>query len=73
MVNSELVFNLKENLPPLFTRKEACQHLGGLFKPNTLKNIDYQGLGPKCKQRVGRKVLYTRDNFIEWLNNYVEK
>jgi hypothetical protein len=73
MIDAELFNTLNNNLPPVFTRKEACQHLGGLFKPNTLKNIDWQGLGPKGKQRIGRKVMYTRGHFIDWLNNYVNR
>jgi hypothetical protein len=73
MINTELATNLEKSLPPFFTRKEACEHLYGIFKPKTLKNIDYQGLGPKDKQRIGRKVIYSRDSFIEWVNSYVNK
>jgi hypothetical protein len=73
MIDNELIATLNSNLPPLFTCKEVCQHLGGLFKANTLKNIDYQGLGPKGKQRIGRNVLYSRGYFVDWLNNYIKR
>jgi uncharacterized protein YerC len=73
MLNQELSSILTKNLPKIFTRKEVYHYLDGFFTPNTLRNIDYLGKRLKVKQIIGRRVLYTRDSFIEWLNNYVNK
>jgi hypothetical protein len=64
---------LLEILPPFFTRQVAVKHLGGLFNNRTLRDLDCKGLGPSSKTRIGRKVVYTRDNFITWLKNYGKK
>ena len=61
---------LKETLPPVFTREEAVKHLGGLFHRKTLGNIDIRGEGPNVRVRIGKKVAYERESFIQWLRNY---
>jgi hypothetical protein len=70
---NELCTYLTGKLPPMFTRQEATKHLGGIFHFRTLRNLDYKGRGPTGKQHLGRnKVIYFRDNFIEWLRDYLE-
>ena len=61
---------LESALPPVFTREEASRLTGGLFKPRTLTNIDYRGSGPEVRVRIGKKVGYERDSFIQWLRQY---
>jgi hypothetical protein len=69
--NNECLFNkLKESLPLVFSRKEAAKHLGGILKAATLRNLDMRGKGPKVKARIGKKVAYERDDFIDWLQQY---
>jgi len=69
--NSECLFSkLRQSLPPIFSREEAAKHLGGIFRAATLRNIDMRGKGPSVKVRIGRKVAYERDDFIDWLRQY---
>jgi hypothetical protein len=72
-MNQKIFKKLSKTLPDFFTRQEASKHLAGLFKANTLRNIDCKGCGPKLKQRIGRKVLYERSDFVDWLKDYVDK
>lgn len=61
---------LSDALPPVFSREEAARHLGGILKAKTLANIDFLGEGPSVKVRIGKKVGYEKNTFIEWLQNY---
>jgi len=65
-----IVEKISEALPPIFTRSVAVSNLGGLLGAKTLANIDNRGEGPKSRVRVGKKVLYERDAFIDWLKRY---
>jgi len=72
--NSACLFSkLRQSLPPIFSREEAAKHLGGIFRASTLRNIDMRGEGPKLKVRIGKKIAYERDDFIDWLQRYNEK
>ena len=46
---------------------------GGMIHPRTLANLDSQGLGPKGKFRVGRKVGYPASEFFSWFVNRIMK
>jgi len=59
-----------QSLPPVFTRDVAVKSLGGLIQAKTLSNIDNKGEGPTSKVRIGKKVLYEREDFIDWLKRY---
>ncbi|MDR1920257.1 MAG: hypothetical protein LBS31_00710 [Candidatus Adiutrix sp.] len=61
---------LAETLPPVFTRKEAAKHLGGLFTPAGLANLDSEGQGPGGLL-VGKAIAYRRDRFLNWLEDYM--
>ena len=61
-----LITRLRAEMPPAFTRKVACQLLGGLYSPGTLANLDSSGEGPKGI-RAGKAVLYERETFLAWL------
>ena len=68
---AELFFSRLESfLPPVFTREEAARHMGGLLSAKTLNNIDYRGEGPEVRVRVGKKVGYERETFVQWLRQY---
>jgi hypothetical protein len=72
-MHQDMVFfveKISESLPPIFTRSVAVSNLGGLLGAKTLANIDNKGKGPTSKIRMGKKVLYERDSFIEWLKQY---
>lgn len=57
---------LYRTLPPAFSRQEASKLFCGLYTSGSLANLDSQGKGPKTI-KLGRKVVYIREDFIEWL------
>lgn len=63
-----LISKISESLPPVFTRKVASENLGGLIGPRSLANIDHSA----TKFKVGKKILYERESFIEWLKNHYQ-
>lgn len=58
---------LRKNLPSIFTRETASKMTGGIFSPRTLSNFDAAGNGPANKRRIGKKVVYGKDEFLMWL------
>jgi hypothetical protein len=70
MYVNNIFSQLEKNLPPLFCRKEATRLLGGLFSANSLRNLDSQKKGPGNKIKIGKKVMYEKDSFLNWLRNY---
>lgn len=69
--NRDFFKGLEEALPPVFTRKTASKMTGGLFTPRTLSNLDAAGKGPGSKVRVGKNILYEKNDFIDWLQTSV--
>jgi hypothetical protein len=68
---SEIAFDhLERVMPPVFTRQEASRFLGGLFTPESLRNLDCSLKGPQVKHRIGKKICYEKDSFLSWLRNY---
>lgn len=63
--------DLRNTLPPMLTRKDVSVYLGSLFSVSYLANLNYKGIGPKPTQ-VGRKVVYLRDDLIEWLEKRIQ-
>lgn len=64
-----LITSLRESLPAVFTLDVAAKHLGGLLTAKTLANYDARGVGPCVKERIGKKVVYERDNFLSWIES----
>ncbi len=58
--------DLASELPAVMTRKDVEKHFGSLFSKGYLANLDSEDKGPK-KCRIGRKVVYKRADFIDWL------
>lgn len=52
--------------PALLTRKDIKEFFGSLISPRYLANLDSLGKGPR-RARIGQKVVYRREDFIEWL------
>lgn len=71
MNHATIIDTLKTSLPPVFSRKEAVKHLGGIICAKTLSNLDASGKGPKMKLKVGKKVAYEREDFLKWLHNQI--
>lgn len=54
------------DLPPIIARKEVGHFTGGWLSPKTLRNDDSVMKGPRRKFISGRKVLYRRDDLVEY-------
>lgn len=67
----EYLDKVKKELSPYCTRQEVCDALGGKLSPKTLANLDSRKEGPPDRITVGRKVMYKKDTFIEWLANRI--
>lgn len=63
-----LLENLRERLPEFFTRKLVAEYFGEFISAKYLANLDSQQKGPKAYRFGGRKVVYGRDDFLEWLD-----
>lgn len=74
MANSRnsLIERLRDELPPTFTRQFVCEKLGGLITPKTLANLDSLREGPGGRIRVGKKIGYQRDDFLDWLERRIQ-
>lgn len=60
------------DLPPLISRSLVGKITGGLIAPRTMANLDSLGKGPRKRVRVGKKVAYPREAFVDWLLGRME-
>lgn len=67
----QLFKELENNLPAVFSRQEAAKQLGYAISAKTLSNLDAKGLGPSKKLRIGGKVVYEKESFLDWLKERV--
>lgn len=72
VVKTRLIENLREELPPMFSRKEVCERLGGMITPASFANMDCSGDGPPIKVMFSNKVAYERDSFLDWFQKQIE-
>ena len=63
--------NLERNLPLVFDRDTATRMLGGILGKKTLANADSAGNGPAVKLKIGKKVMYEKASFMEWLKSKI--
>ena len=63
---------LYNTLPPIFARQSVGKLTGGLVQPGTLRNNDCLGTGPEGRFFVGKKIVYTREAFLKWLEARVK-
>jgi len=68
----DIVNCVKGGLPPIFPRSSVGELTGGIIHPKTLANLDSAGKGPSKRWRVGQRVFYERDSFIEWFASRVQ-
>jgi len=59
---------LEKTLPPILARTDVPKLTGGLISAGRLANLDCLGQGPQSI-RCGRKIGYTRSDFIAWLRS----
>lgn len=63
-----ILTRFREILPAYISRKQVAEHFQGLISAKYLANLDCQQKGPKAYRFGGRKVVYNRDDFLEWLD-----
>jgi hypothetical protein len=62
--------DLKRKWPSaVVARTEVGNFSGGLMSEKYIANLDSQGAGPEGRFKVGRKVGYTVDSLITWLES----
>lgn len=54
------------DLPPVIARKEVDKYTGGWLSSKTLRNDDYKMEGPRHRYESGRKILYKREELVEY-------
>ena len=54
------------DLPPVIARKDVGIFTGGWLSPKTLRNDDSKMSGPRKRYESGRKILYKRDELVEY-------
>lgn len=54
-------------------REEVGRFTGGILTEKYLANLDSQGKGPAGRIRCGRKVAYSVESLIAWLEERAEK
>jgi hypothetical protein len=64
---SQLIDQLREELPPIWDRVKTTQLTGGVVNARTLANLMCRGEGPSGTYAMGRKRIITRESFLEWL------
>lgn len=67
-MHADICTELERTLPPILARTEVPKLTGNLISAGRLANLDSEGKGPR-KIKVGRKVGYTRADFIAWLRS----
>lgn len=64
---------LSKNWPSsVVARQEVPKFAGGAISEKYLANLDSQGLGPKGRIKIGRRVAYPVDSLIQWLEDRSE-
>ncbi len=68
LTENEAVFKnmLVESLPPIVARKDVAKYTGGWLSPKTLRNDDSRMAGPRHRYESGRKVLYRREDLVDY-------
>lgn len=65
----EIIQSLGQTLPPMVDRETACKVLGGVMTVKGFANADKNGTGPQIRAKLGKKIAYPKDSFLEWLRD----
>jgi len=57
----------------IVSRGQIEKFTGGAITSKHIANLDSLGEGPEGRMRVGRKVVYRVDKFIEWLESRTQE
>lgn len=60
--------NLRSRLPEVLTRRQVAEYLSDFISAKYLANLDSEGKGPKSYRFGSRKVIYSRDDMLAWLD-----
>lgn len=69
MDSHTLINSLKEELPPLLSRREAARL--GRWSAGTLANKDCAGTGPE-RVIVSGRTMYPREAFLAWFATQID-
>lgn len=58
---------------PFVARSEMENFTKGLYKPRSMNTFDGQGRGISRKLRLGSKIIYLKEDVIEWLKKKIKK
>jgi hypothetical protein len=53
----------------IVARENVREFTGGVLNPKTLANLDSQGVGPKGRFTIGRKVVYNVCDLLTFLES----
>jgi len=67
-----LIARLRAELPPIFSRRVAAEHLGGVIARGTLANLDSRGIGPGGV-KGGKLRIYEREAFLAWFDQWLAR
>ena len=62
-----LLSRLESELPPTFARRAVPGLTGNIVSAGTLANEDSRGTGPRGLFYVGKRAVYERGAFLDWL------
>jgi hypothetical protein len=72
-MNNSIIQKLAERWPsPVVARTEMERFTGGAVKGRHLANLDSQGKGPEGRLRVGRKIVYSVESVVDFLERRTE-
>ena len=66
-MQSNIIEELAESLPPIILRSKVESLTGGLVNKKTLSNHDAKDKGPKDSGTLYGKKVYTKKSFLEYL------
>ena len=72
-MKEHIIQRLRNELPPIFARSEVTRLTGGAVHHRTCANRDCDGTGVKGRYKVGKKVIYDRESFLDWLAPQLEE
>ena len=58
---------------PFVARSEMENFTKGLYKPRSMNTFDGNGSGIKRKLKIGTKIVYLKEDVIEWLKRKIKK
>ncbi|GBC62957.1 hypothetical protein DENIS_3942 [Desulfonema ishimotonii] len=73
MTKSDLIEKLRLELPAMWERIRTDELTGGVCRSRTLANKMSLGEGPGGTFRAGKKVIITREPFLDWFEERISE